>query len=207
MKVTVYRVLVCLAAVLAVGNPLFAQTPQARPPAPVQGAQAAPHGPASPSSPAATAPPPQGWWHSDAYRQDLHLTNDQILRMDHIFNDAWPRLTEENSQLDEREARLSRLIEMNAEEDQVAHQIDRVESARSLVNKDRQLMLVHLRQVLTHDQQVKFNERWLRRREQEQQPQRQGGPGSSSRPPQASGGPQRSTQPPASSATPTKRPE
>jgi Spy/CpxP family protein refolding chaperone len=211
MKVTAYRWLVCLVTLLAVGNPSFAQAPAARPAAPPRSAQApspagqpASHGPAGGAQP---RPADRGWWHRDDFQKEVGVTNEQIVRMDHIWEEALPHWTEEANQLDEREARLSRLIQMNAEDDRIASQIDRVEAARSLLNKDRQLLLIHMRQVLTPDQRVKFSQRWARLREQAQQPQRQGGPGAANRPPQAPGGVQRSTQPPASSATPAKRPE
>lgn len=195
MRFTAYRWLVCLVALLAVGNPAFAQTPAARPAAPTQSApagQPASHGApgGAPPRPAPTAD--RGWWHRDDFRKEVGVTNEQIVRMDHIWTEALPHWTEEANQLDEREARLSRLIEMNAEDEQIATQIDRVEAARSLLNKDRQLLLIHMRQVLTPDQRVKFSQRWARLREQaQQQPQRQGGAGPQNRPSPAPGGQQR----------------
>ena len=214
MKVTAYRWLLCLTGLLAAGTFALAQAPARPAPAsqaPAQGGQPVAHGPAN-GAPPRPAPPAaeRGWWHRDDFRKEVSLTSEQIVRFDHIYNDGLPQRTEEASQLDEREAQLSRLIEMNADDDRIAHQIDRVEAARSLLNKDREMMLVHMRQVLTPDQRVKFNQRWARLREQQQQqqqPQRPGSGGSSSRPPSASGGPQRSAQPPASSATPATRPE
>ena len=209
MKVTAYRWLVCLVTLLAVGNPTFGQAPAVRPAPRSQSAQApAPAGQPASHGPASGTPSRPGWWHRDDFQKEVGVTNEQIERMDHIWDEALPHWTEEANQLDEREARLSRLIQMNAEDDKIASQIDRVEAARSLLNKDRQLLLIHMRQVLTPDQRVKFSQRWARlRAPSQQQPQRQGGAGSQSRPPQAPGGAQRSTQPPASSATPAKRPE
>lgn len=212
MRFTAYRWLLCLVAVLAVGSLAFAQAPAVRSAAPSQSTsapapagQAAGHGPAGAAAPRPAPAVERRWWHRDDFLKEVGVTNEQIVRMDHIWTEALPHWTEEANQLDEREARLSRLIEMNADDDKIATQIDRVEAARSLLNKDRQLLLIHMRQVLTPDQRVKFSQRWARLREQQQQqPQRQGGPGPQSRPSPAPGGPQRSTQPPASSAVPAR---
>lgn len=194
MKVTAYRGLLCVLSVLAVGTPVFAQTPTrpAASPQPGQTGQPASRGAANGAAPKPGQPAEHpGWWHRDDVRKELSLTSDQVVRFDHIWDETLPGLREENNQLDEREAQLSRLIEMNADDDRIAHQIDRVETARSLLNKDRELMLVHMRQVLTPDQRVKFSQRWARIREQQQQqPQRQGGPGSQNRPSPPPGGAQ-----------------
>jgi Spy/CpxP family protein refolding chaperone len=58
--------------------------------------------------------------------------------------------------LDHHEAELSRLIETGADEALVTRQLDKVEAIRSRVNKTRQLMLLHHRQVLTPEQRVKL---------------------------------------------------
>jgi Spy/CpxP family protein refolding chaperone len=163
---------------------------------------------------AQTLPEPPGpWWRSESVKKELGLTNDQSMRIDHIWQVAYPQLKQENTQLDEREARLSRLIETDADEAVIAHSIDRVEALRSNMNKERALMLVHMRQVLTPDQRVKFNEhvaRWTEEQKarQAQQATRPGQPGAGARPPAASTAPPRPATPAPSSATPpTKRPE
>jgi Spy/CpxP family protein refolding chaperone len=61
-------------------------------------------------------------------------------------------------ELDRLEARLSRLIERDAEETEIARYIDRVETARANVNKTRSLMLVRMRRVLTPEQRVRMKE-------------------------------------------------
>ncbi len=47
------------------------------------------------------------------------------------------------------EAKLSRLIQIDADEAALSRQIDRVETARANANKTRSLMLVQMRKVLT----------------------------------------------------------
>jgi periplasmic protein CpxP/Spy len=180
----IYRRLACLAFVLAAAAPAFAQS---------------------------LPEPPGPWWRSDSVKKELGLTNDQSMRIDHIWQAVYPQLKQENTQLDEREARLSRLIETDADEAVIGHSIDRVEALRSNMNKERALMLVHMRQVLTPDQRVKFNDihtRWQadQKARQAQQPQGQSRP--AARPPSASTAPQRPAPPAPSSVTPpTRRPE
>ena len=48
------------------------------------------------------------------------------------------------------------MVEFNADETQVVRQVDRVEATRASLNKTRTLMLLHMHQVLTPDQLVRF---------------------------------------------------
>ena len=96
------------------------------------------------------------WWQAEQFRKDLSLTGDQAARIDGIFERTFPQLRQGKEELDRQEAELTRLIEANADEPQVARQIDRVESTRASLNKMRALMLFHMRQVLTHEQNLKF---------------------------------------------------
>ena len=59
--------------------------------------------------------------------------------------------------MDRQEAELSRLLGINADEATVLRQVDKVEVVRGSLNKSRTLMLLHMRQVLTPKQNVKFN--------------------------------------------------
>jgi len=96
------------------------------------------------------------WWQAEQFRRDLSLTTDQAARIDVIFETTLPQLRQGKEELDRQEVELSRLIEASADESQVARQIDRVEATRASLNKMRALMLFHMRQVLTHDQNAKF---------------------------------------------------
>jgi Spy/CpxP family protein refolding chaperone len=96
------------------------------------------------------------WWKSDEFRTALDLTTDQSSRIDTIFQTTLPELRQEIDELDRLEARLSRLIESEAEESLIAREIDRVETARANVNKTRSLMLVRMRRVLTPEQRARM---------------------------------------------------
>jgi Spy/CpxP family protein refolding chaperone len=99
---------------------------------------------------------PSAWWKSDQVRRDLALTTDQFNRIEAIFQAALPNLRNTKNELDRQEAELSHLIEGNSDEATVTKQIDRAEAVRASLNKMRTLMLVHMRDVLTAEQRVKF---------------------------------------------------
>ncbi|PWT81453.1 MAG: hypothetical protein C5B57_10370 [Blastocatellia bacterium] len=105
------------------------------------------------------------WWKDEKVIRDLALTPDQSNRIDGVFRATYPQLRQSKEELDRQEAELSRLIEINADEAQVSRQVDKVESVRAGLNKTRTLMLLHMRQVLTPKQNVKFkavHEQWQR---------------------------------------------
>jgi len=121
------------------------------------------------------------WWKSEQFQKDLGLTPEQSARIETVFQATIAKLRQGKEELDHQEAELSRLIERNVDELQVTHQIDRVEATRASLNKMRTLMLFHMRQVLTSEQNVKFkalHDKWLqdhprRTGEQRQAPPKQ----------------------------------
>jgi len=103
-------------------------------------------------------PPAQrfAWWRSEQYQKNLGLSADQVNRLEAIFQTVLPELRKGRDDLERHEAELSRLIESSADEALVTRQIDKVEAIRSRLNKTRQLLLLHHRQVLTPEQRVKL---------------------------------------------------
>ena len=97
------------------------------------------------------------WWRDAQFQKELGLTADQSKRIDDIFQSTVPVLRHKKEELDQQEAELSRLIAANADEQAVTRQVDRVEALRSHLNKNRTLLLLHIRQVLTPDQRAKLN--------------------------------------------------
>jgi Spy/CpxP family protein refolding chaperone len=115
----------------------------------------------------AQSPSPFAWWKSEQFRKDLGLTREQCARIDKVFEAAVPRLRQSKQELDREETDLSRLIEADAGEAQVARQLDKVEAIRGNLNKMRTLMLLHQRELLSAEQRVKFktlHEQWERDR-------------------------------------------
>jgi len=96
------------------------------------------------------------WWKNDQFQKEVGLTSEQCARIDGVFQASIPKLRENKAALDKEEAELSRMIETNTDEAQVIRQVDKVEQTRASLNKMRTLMLLHMRQVLTPDQLVKF---------------------------------------------------
>jgi Spy/CpxP family protein refolding chaperone len=115
--------------------------------------------PANPPAPQAqTNQPPQrlAWWRDEHYQKHLALTADQVSRLEATWQTALPELRKGRDELDRQEAELSRLIETNADEAVVSRQVDKVEQIRAHLNKARQMMIWHHRQLLTPEQRVKF---------------------------------------------------
>src|SRR5215472_12191137 len=117
----------------------------------VAGIEARAQAPAQPSQPRGFA-----WWRTDQFQKNLGLSTDQVGRLEAVFQTALPELRKGRDDLDRQEAELSRLIEMNADETVVTHQVDKVEQIRSHLNKARTLVLLHHRQLLTPEQRVKL---------------------------------------------------
>jgi Spy/CpxP family protein refolding chaperone len=107
--------------------------------------------PAQPSQPRGFA-----WWRTDQFQRNLGLSTDQVNRLEALIQMALPDLRRGRDELDRQEAELSRLIEMNADEATVIKQVDKVEGIRSRLNKTRQLLLLHSRQLLTPEQRIKL---------------------------------------------------
>jgi len=134
------RTVLCIGLFLVWAPLANAQTPAAPPAQPQVG----------------QAPQRLAWWRDEHYQKHLALTADQVSRLEAIWQAALPDLRKGRDDLDRQEAELSRLIEMNADETAVIHQVDKVESIRSRLNKARQMMIWHHRQLLTPEQRVKF---------------------------------------------------
>jgi Spy/CpxP family protein refolding chaperone len=106
---------------------------------------------------------PGPWWQVPGTQKELGLTTEQVVKINTIWDSTVTELRQEKDELDKWEQRLSRMINRNAPEADVARQIDRVETARASLNKTRSLMLYRMRQVLTPEQNTKFQamqERW-----------------------------------------------
>ncbi|MGE3507271.1 MAG: Spy/CpxP family protein refolding chaperone [Vicinamibacterales bacterium] len=113
------------------------------------------------------AQPPIPWWKSPQFQKDLGMTDDQVARVDAIFQATLPDLRVKRTELDTFETKLSNLIEADADETAVSRWVDKTEAARGSLNKARTLMLMRMRQVLTPEQRVRFkalHEQWDRER-------------------------------------------
>ena len=114
------------------------------------------------AAPALAQRPPEGprpfpWWKSEPFKKELGLAAEQSMRIDKIWETTRLELRQEWDELSKLEAKLSRLIQVDAVEAVLTRQIDRVETARAAANKTRSLMLVQMLKVLTPEQRTRFN--------------------------------------------------
>jgi Spy/CpxP family protein refolding chaperone len=146
---------------------------------------------------AQTLPGPEAsdeWWKSEPVRKELGLTRGQSMRIGRVFQAMQPKLLQERERLDQLEARLSHLITVNAGEAKVVRHVDLVETLRTSMRKERTVMLLHMRQVLTPEQREKMNamhDRWTeeqkaRQQAQQEQHQREASPQRQQQPPPSS---------------------
>jgi Spy/CpxP family protein refolding chaperone len=113
------------------------------------------------------------WWLYD--RAELGITDQQSTSINQIFESTLPKLRETRQELDRAEDELSRTIkEHKADIAVVSGHLDRVETARSLYNKTRVLMLYRMHLILSTEQRTKLEALRARmdqgRRDREPQP-------------------------------------
>ena len=90
------------------------------------------------------------WWQSDEVASEIGLTVGQGVEIEAIFQSLRPKLREFAHRLHREEDELTAIMQaMQAEEWEVALQIDRVEAARSALSKTRTLMLYRMHKTLT----------------------------------------------------------
>ncbi len=114
------------------------------------------------------------WWQSDRFQKELGLTQEQITRIEGIYQSARPLLRAQKEAFDRREDKLSKVIaDPKSDEAMVVQATDRLEAARNEMGRTRTLMIFRIRRVLTDEQHVKLNamhehDRKEREREREQ---------------------------------------
>ena len=105
------------------------------------------------------------WWQSDEVASEIGLTDEQGADIEAIFQSLRPKLRELAHRLHREEDELTALMHaMQAEEWEVALQIDKVEAARGALSKLRTLMLYRMHRTLSADQLDALHARWERRR-------------------------------------------
>ena len=113
------------------------------------------------------------WWQSDEVASEIGLTAGQGADIEAIFQSIRPKLRELVRRLHREEDELTVIMHaMQAEEWEVALQIDKVEAARGALSKTRTLMLYRMHKTLTADQIEALHAMWERRRSDGQPPVR-----------------------------------
>ena len=105
------------------------------------------------------SPRPHRWWQSDEVTALLELTDEQVETLDKIYRQTRPKQRESWRRLNAEERTLSQLIvDMQVEEIDITRQLDRVEAARSELNKTRTLMVFRMYRVLNPMQRATLKE-------------------------------------------------
>lgn len=98
------------------------------------------------------------WWTSDRFQRELSLTQEQITRMEGIYQTTNPLLRAQKEAFDRREDKLSKVIaDPKSDEAAVLQATDRLELARNEMSRTRTLMLFRIRRVLNDEQLLKLN--------------------------------------------------
>lgn len=114
------------------------------------------------------------WWVSRESRAELGISDAQSAQLEAVFQSLLPRLRAEKQALDREDAELTRLMAESTDEAALGAAIDRVEAARSAVNKTRTWMLVRMNRVLTPEQRALLQA--MHDRHQRERGARGGGP-------------------------------
>lgn len=97
------------------------------------------------------------WWQTERFQKELKLAPEQITRIEGVFQASEPLLRAQKQAVDKREEKLSKVIsDPKSDEPAVIQATDRLEAARSEVNRTRTLMLFRIHRVLTDEQNVKI---------------------------------------------------
>jgi len=97
------------------------------------------------------------WWQTERFKKELALTQEQINRIEGIYQTTEPLLRSQKQAVDRREAKLSKTIQdPKSDEATVLQAIDRLEAARSEISRTRNLMFFRIRRVLNDEQNLKI---------------------------------------------------
>ncbi len=102
---------------------------------------------------------PGKWWKDSDLMKRIGVSDDQVTKIEKIFQDHRLQLIDLHADLEKQEAILEPLVEADQPvESQVAAQIDKVAQARANLEKSDAMMLLAIRRVLTVDQWKKLRD-------------------------------------------------
>ncbi len=102
------------------------------------------------------------WWQSGDIKTELRITDEQSESIEHIYQEAQPTLRSLMRGLNSEEKVLSGLIDAeDGTESDVARQIDKVETARGALGKERLLMIYRMHRELSAEQRAGLRD-WMR---------------------------------------------
>lgn len=98
------------------------------------------------------------WWLAHEIQTQLHLTSEQVTKIDDIFESTLPTRRAQRQELDALDRQLDALLDSATADDQEAASLAmRVEAARARRNVARMVMLYRMRRILTSDQRRWFD--------------------------------------------------
>lgn len=112
-------------------------------------------------------PPSEGgqrhkWWESGDIKTELEITDEQSESIEQIYQVAQPTLRSLMRELNSEEEVLSGLIAAaDGKESDVAQQIDKIETARGALGKERLLMIYRMHRELSAEQRAALRD-WMR---------------------------------------------
>jgi periplasmic protein CpxP/Spy len=102
---------------------------------------------------------PGKWWKDSGLMKRIGVSDDQVTKIEKIFQDHRLQLIDLHADLEKQEAIMEPLVEADQPvESQVAAQIDKVAQARANLEKSDAMMLLAIRRVLTLDQWKKLRD-------------------------------------------------
>jgi Spy/CpxP family protein refolding chaperone len=102
------------------------------------------------------------WWQSGDIKSELRISDEQSESIEQIYQKAQPTLRSLMRGLNSEEKVLSVMIDAaDGTESDVAQQIDKVETARGALGKERLLMIYRMHRELSADQRAGLRE-WMR---------------------------------------------
>ena len=101
------------------------------------------------------------WWKTGDIKIELQISDEQSMTIEEIYQAAQPKLLLLMQELNDVGQVLSELIDTdNTEESNVVRQIDRVETARAALGKERLLMIYRMSRELSIAQRAGLKE-WM----------------------------------------------
>ena len=98
------------------------------------------------------------WWLAHDIQTQLHLTSEQVKKINDIFESTLPTRRVQRQELDALDRQLDALLDSATADDQEAAALAmRVEAARVRRNVARMVMLYRMRRILTPDQRRWFD--------------------------------------------------
>lgn len=103
------------------------------------------------------------WWQEPKDRAELGITDQQAAKIEQIFESAMQVQRPRWEAFEKLEAELNQVIkEASADPSVVQKQVDRVETLRAELAKNRTMMIYRMHQVLSAEQRAKLQARFDR---------------------------------------------